>query len=526
MLPTHRQSFRTHPSSDQSTLNKAKPHLPWPPTLWSTRAEEVRDAFLHAYSGYQEFAVPHDELLPVSGGNVDNFNGWSVSVVDSLDTMWIMGLQDEFYEAMPFLDTYVAFFETTIRYLGGLLSAYALSGEPLLLARADDLGKALLPALNTSSGLPMFAVNAATGGTKAGWNPNVLWAEAMSCQLEYKYLAHLTGRSQYYHKVEAIMDIMHNANIKDGLYPTLWNLKDGTPTNTQHSVGAFADSAYEYLLKQWLLTSRAETKAKEMYLNSAKGIIDNLLFLTPKRQLLYVTDTIGGKPSHIFEHLSCFLPGLLALGAHTLDLAPAEKQIHEWAASGLAYTCWTSYADQATGLGPDEMVMVAGATQNVTSGRWVDVVADWVDQGRPGGLPPGLHEPPVVKVGTTEERDYYAKKNSYLLRPETLESFYILWRTTGDERWRERGWSVFQAIQKFTRTKYGYASIRLVDNAFPTMLDEMPSYFLAETLKYLYLLFTDEELIPLDRWVFNTEAHPLPVFEWTNWEKAEYNILS
>ncbi|EGN96700.1 glycoside hydrolase family 47 protein [Serpula lacrymans var. lacrymans S7.3] len=454
---THRPGYivnpPNHPGHHPPHL---RPHLPWPPTLWSTRAEEVRDAFLHAYSGYQEFAVPHDELLPVSGGN----------------------------------DTYVAFFETTIRYLGGLLSAYALSGEPLLLARADDLGKALLPALNTSSGLPI-------GGTKAGWNPNVLWAEAMSCQLEYKYLAHLTGRSQYYHKVEAIMDIMHNANIKDGLYPTLWNLKDGTPTNS-----AYVD------------------------LNSAKGIIDNLLFLTPKRQLLYVTDTIGGKPSHIFEHLSCFLPGLLALGAHTLDLAPAEKQIHEWAASGLAYTCWTSYADQATGLGPDEMVMVAGATQNVTSGRWVDVVADWVDQGRPGGLPPGLHEPPVVKVGTTEERDYYAKKNSYLLRPETLESFYILWRTTGDERWRERGWSVFQAIQKFTRTKYGYASIRLVDNAFPTMLDEMPSYFLAETLKYLYLLFTDEELIPLDRWVFNTEAHPLPVFEWTNWEKAEYNILS
>src|ERR1700761_2433018 len=96
-----------------------------------------------------------------------SFNGWAVTVFDSLDTMWIMGLYDFFEEGMGVVskttfyvaaDGYVPFFETIIRYLGGLLSAYALSGEPILLQKADELGAALLPAFETSSGLPMYAV--------------------------------------------------------------------------------------------------------------------------------------------------------------------------------------------------------------------------------------------------------------------------------------------------------------------------------------------------------------------------------
>lgn len=133
-----------------------------------------------------------------------------------------------------------------------------------------------------------------------------------------------------------------------------------------HSVGAFADSGYEYLLKQWLMSGQSEPKARDLCapsfdlctksrhlfvildLRSASAIIQNLLFLSPKRRLLYVTDLQSGTPSHIFEHLSCFLPGLLALGAQTLDLPQHDKELHQWAASGLAYTCYMTYADQAT----------------------------------------------------------------------------------------------------------------------------------------------------------------------------------
>jgi len=122
-----------------------------------------------------------------------------------------------------------------------------------------------------------------------------------------------------------------------------------------------------------------------------------------------------------------------------------------------------------------------------------------------------------------------------------VESFYILWKTTGDVRWRERGWSIFEAIEKETKTRSGFASIDMVDTSPSPMRDEMPrlfqwlshiliwltpiySYFLAETLKYLYLLFSEEDPIPLDTWVFNTEGHPLPVYTWSNWEKQRYHI--
>ncbi|KAF5377756.1 hypothetical protein D9757_008068 [Collybiopsis confluens] len=511
-----------------------QPPLYRPPTAssddWKLRAHQVREAFIHSYKGYREHAFPADELAPISGHNVTNFNGWQISMYDGLDTMWILGLTDYFDEAVQFIaganyttnpKQYVPFFETVIRQLGGLLSAYALSGELVLLQKADELGGMLLPAFNTSSGFPMYAISTRTNATRPGWAGNTLWAEALSNQLEYKYLAHLTGKPEYFEKAERCMELMYTANITDGLFPTRWDTRKGTPVNHQFSVGAFADSAHEYLLKQWLMTSRSETKIKDLYLKASKSIIEHLLYITPNREILYVTDAemheqfqqphtgttsasppnITSFPSANFEHLSCFLPGLLALGAHTLDLSPSEKEIHSFAAEGLGYSCWLTYADTRSGLGPDVMSMET-FQPNITEGLWLPRLEKWKEQGR-RGRPPGLREPgPAV------------------------ESFYILWRTTGNLAWRERGWSVFESIQKHAKTQLGYASVLDVDSSSEKIpvKDEMPSYFLAETLKYLYLLFTDEEIIPLDQFVFNTEAHPIPIFEWTEAEKMLYNI--
>ncbi|KIK61668.1 glycoside hydrolase family 47 protein [Collybiopsis luxurians FD-317 M1] len=537
-----------------------RPPLYRPPTAsadeWKLRAHQVREAFIHSYKGYKEHAFPADELAPMSGKKVDNFNGWQISMYDGLDSMWILGLTDYFDEAVKVIEQanyttkpkqYVPFFETVIRQLGGLLSAYALSGEPVLLQKADELGGMLLPAFDTESGFPMYAISTRTNATRSSWAGSAsLFAEVLSNQLEYKYLAHLTGKSEYYEKAERCMELMYQANITDGLFPTRWNTRLGTPSNNQFSVGAFADSAHEYLLKQWLMTSRSETKIKDLYLRASKSIIEHLLYVTPDRDILYVTDaeirevhqttagitdlpisatsaslpTISSYPSGNFEHLSCFLPGLLALGAQTLDLPPSEKEMHSFAAEGLAYSCWLTYADMKSGLGPDMMAMRL-FQPNVTDGLWLPKVQKWKEQGR-RGRPPGLREPGPA----SRKRDYTIYKRTYLLRPEALESFYILWRTTGNPVWRERGWSVFQSIQKHAKTELGYASIMDVDSSSDKIpvKDEMPSYFFAETLKYLYLLFTDEEIIPLDRFVFNTEAHPLPIFEWTEEEKKLYNI--
>ncbi|KAJ3798934.1 glycoside hydrolase family 47 protein [Lentinula aff. detonsa] len=537
------------------------PHLPplyKPPTAsandWKLRSHQVREAFIHSYKGYRDHAFPADELAPMSGKIHNNFNGWGVTVYDALDTMWIMGLSEYFDEAVKFIGEadyttkpkqYAPFFETIIRHLGGLLSAYALSKDPILLQQADKMGAMLLPAFNTDSGLPAYAISTRTNATRGGWTGNTLWAEALSNQLEYKYLAHITGKPEYFEKAERCMQLMYEANVTDGIFPTQWNTKTGAPSNNKFSVGAFADSAHEYLLKQWLMTSRSETKIKDLYLNVSKSIIENLLYVTPSREMLYVTDadmlkphprkseelpstiksgstpTPSSVPSGTFEHLSCFLPGLLALGAQTLDLPASEKEIHAWAAEGLAYTCWLTYADTKTGLGPD-VVSMKMFTKN-EDGLWLPRVEKWKQQGR-SGRPPGLREPGAATGKAS--RDYTIYKRSYLLRPEALESFYIMWRTTGDPVWRERGWTIFQAIEKYAKTEIGYASLVDVDKSSEKapVKDEMPSYFLAETLKYLYLLFTDEELIPLDKWVLNTEAHPIPIFEWTDTEKKLFNI--
>ncbi|KAI9707132.1 MAG: hypothetical protein M1836_000092 [Candelina mexicana] len=95
----------------------------------------------------------------------------------------------------------------------------------------------------------------------------------------------------------------------------------------------------------------------------------------------------------------------------------------------------------------------------------------------------------------------------YILRPEAIESVFIMWRTTGDDHWRQKGWQMFKAIQDYTRTSIGNSAIDDVTSTMPVPLDSMESFWLAETLKYFYLLFSDPELVNLDKYILNTEAH-------------------
>lgn len=96
----------------------------------------------------------------------------------------------------------------------------------------------------------------------------------------------------------------------------------------------------------------------------------------------------------------------------------------------------------------------------------------------------------------------------YLLRPEAIESVFVMYRTTGDEYWREKGWEMFKAIEKHTIATYGASAISDVTSKKPVALDEMESFWLAETLKYFYLLFSEPDVVSLDDYVLNTEAHP------------------
>ncbi|KAJ7879197.1 glycoside hydrolase family 47 protein [Mycena olivaceomarginata] len=498
-----------------------------PTKVWSQRAEHVKTAFLHAYHGYEQIAAPHDELTPLSSGFSDEFNGWGVTTVDSLDTMLLMKLDGEYGRALKLVSEmhflmpsseFAPFFETVIRYLGGLLSGYAISKD-----RTPFL---------TSTG-ECFQYSASTP-TLVGPQIGAL-AEMASLQVEYLYLAKATGEKRYFDRANNVMSMLASADLHKtgGMMPIAWNLTSGVPFDSHLSVGARADSAHEYLLKQYLLTAQSNKKSLEMYIRATTHILTTLLYVSPTRHLLYVTDTStatfthAGRPTHKMEHLSCFLPGLLALGAHMLPLddpaalglnlhalgadmgwaargyetlarQPSLREIHLWAAAGLTDTCYLLYADQPTGLAPDEVIFkVQGdARYGLKDGkwmegggrRWIDEVEAWRVASTGSGtwkgrrLPPGVGQDakPMVYTelertrGTGRGRDYGGRKTDYPLRPETIESLYIMWRVTKETRWREMGWRIFEAIERETRTPIGYASLKTVEISPGIKMDSMP----------------------------------------------------
>jgi len=116
-----------------------------------------------------------------------------------------------------------------------------------------------------------------------------------------------------------------------------------------------------------------------------------------------------------------------------------------------------------------------------------------------------------------------ASTKHYYQRPEAIESWYVLYRITRDPMYREWGWSFFESIEKYTKAPYGYSGLYDATNHNPGQDNIQQTFFLAETLKYLYLLFAPEDLLPLEKYVFNTEAHPFPVIDYPLEFKSKIN---
>ena len=128
------------------------------------RLARVRENFEHAWRGYRAHAWGKDEVTPISGGSLDTFGGWAATLVDSLDSLWIMGFKDEFDAAVQEVSRLnfttavqeeLNVFETTIRYIGGFLSAYDLSGYEVLLHKAVELGNMMYVAFDTPNRMPI-----------------------------------------------------------------------------------------------------------------------------------------------------------------------------------------------------------------------------------------------------------------------------------------------------------------------------------------------------------------------------------
>jgi mannosidase alpha-like ER degradation enhancer 2 len=291
---------------------------------------------------------------------------------------------------------YVQNFEITIRLLGGLISAYQLTGDERLLAKAEDLGQRLLPVFESPTGMPYTHVNLHTGKVRGNVsNP----AETGTLVLEFGMLSKLTGKPVYFDKAKRALVETYQRASKDGLVGSAIDVETGKWVNTDAHIGGGIDSYYEYLYKCYRLFGDNECKA--MWDHSIAGVNKSL---ADKRDgaLWYghADMNTGRRAATQYGALDAFMPALLALGGDV----PRAKALQE---SGLRM--W-----RLAGVEPEALDY---ARMKITS--------------------PG-----------------------YALRPEIIESAYYLNHYTGDTRYRAMGREFFEAFVRYCRTDAGYAALK------------------------------------------------------------------
>ncbi|XP_050372184.1 mannosyl-oligosaccharide 1,2-alpha-mannosidase MNS2-like isoform X4 [Argentina anserina] len=302
------------------------------------RRNAVRDAMIHAWTCYEKYAWGHDELQPQTMDAADSFGGLGATLVDSLDTLYIMGLDKQFQRAREWVASSLDFnknygasvFETTIRVIGGLLSAYDLSGDKLFLDKARDIADRLLPAWNTPSGIPYNTINLMYGDAnnpKWAGGKSIL-ADAASEQLEFVALSQRTNDPKYQQKVEYVIKEFHKIFPADGLLPIYLDPHTGTTSKSKITFGALGDSFYEYLLKAWIQGNKTEAVQhyREMWETSMKGL-NSLIRRTTRSSFAYICEKIGSSLIDKMDELACFAPGMLALGSSGYDPGQAEKML-------------------------------------------------------------------------------------------------------------------------------------------------------------------------------------------------------
>ncbi len=415
-------------------------------------AGRVRAELLFAWQAYERFAWAHDELRPLSKAPRDwHAEPLLMTPVDALDTLLLMGFKDEAEKAKTLIVDRLSFdkdipvknFEVTIRLLGGLLSSYQMTGDARLLRLAEDLGRRLLPAFDSPTGMPYMYVNLRTGKTSgARSNP----AEIGTLLLEFGTLARLTHRPVFYDKAKNALVQLYGRRSKLGLVGEEIDVETGRWVSPASHVGGGIDSYYEYLLKCSLLFG--DQDCGRMWRQSRRALDRRLADEVPSGFWYGQVDmNTGRRTATEFGALHAFLPAVLALGG---DLGRARRL------QASAYKMWN-----LSGIEPE---VLDYRTMKVTS--------------------PG-----------------------YQLRPEIMESAYYLYRSTRDPRYLEMGKTFFEDLVRHCRTDAGYTVLK--DVTSKEKGDLMPSYFLAETLKYLYLLFAPDDTLDWKRMAFNTEAHPL-----------------
>ncbi|XP_057560844.1 ER degradation-enhancing alpha-mannosidase-like protein 1 isoform X3 [Hippopotamus amphibius kiboko] len=486
----------------------------FPPQLRAQMRDLARGMFAFGYDNYMAHAFPQDELNPIhcrgrgpdrgdplsipgtqglflivllclhstsSNLNINDVLGnYSLTLVDALDTLAIMGNSSEFQKAVKLVintvsfdkDSTVQVFEATIRVLGSLLSAHRIitdSKQPFgdmtikdydneLLHMAHDLAVRLLPAFeNTKTGIPYPRVNLKTG-VPLDSNNETCTAGAGSLLVEFGILSRLLGDSTFEWVARRAVKALWNLRSNDtGLLGNVVNIQTGHWVGKQSGLGAGLDSFYEYLLKSYILFGEKEDL--DMF-NAAYQSIQNYL----RRGREACNEGEGDPPLYVnvnmfsgqlmntwIDSLQAFFPGLQVL------IGDVEDAI---CLHAFYYAIWKRY-----GALPERY--------------------NWQ-----------LQAPDVL---------------FYPLRPELVESTYLLYQATKNPFYLHVGMDILQSLEKHTKVKCGYATLHHVIDK--SKEDRMESFFLSETCKYLYLLFDEENPVHKSgtRYMFTTEGHIVSV---------------
>ncbi len=303
------------------------------------KRDKVRQMMIHAWKGYVDHAWGSNELRPISKTSYHtSIFGWAplgATIVDSIDTLYIMGLMNEYNQAKNWIkenfkpesiDNELSVFEITIRFLGGLLSAHALTKDELFYSKALELGKRILPAFDTPDGIPNTRINLAK---KASSSFNAILAEWGTLSLEFNQLAAVSGSNSFRAPIQRLYKLMEDMERPYGLFPVYGApLRDGSNTDMNKAWGTsglfsladMGDSFYEYLFKSWLQSDKTDETSKKLYLDAMEGATKKLMQTSKKSKLTYLGNVNNGQIEHKMGHLACFTGGMLALSGKTMGI--------------------------------------------------------------------------------------------------------------------------------------------------------------------------------------------------------------
>jgi mannosyl-oligosaccharide alpha-1,2-mannosidase len=500
----------------------------------ASRQSAVKEVFGRCWKSYQSLAWAADELAPISGSRRNELGGWGATLVDNLDTLWIMGMHEDFKKTVaavarikfhktqsPVINTH----KVNIHLLGGLLAAFDLSADPKLLEKAIELGDMLYAAFDTPNRMPIihWDPHRALRREEQLAEESVLGAELGSFILEFTRLSQITGDPKYFDAAQRVMEVFEKkqkATQLPGLWPVWVNARAELFDGDAFAWGAEANSLYKSLPGAHALLGSQTPMYRKMYEDVALAAAghNNFQPMNPEGKTVLLSGTVrivkteNEKPQTYLEpqmhYQSCFAGEMFALGGALLNIP-----IHQEIAHRLVDGCIWAHQVLPMGIMPEVFSTVPCASQAGcpwSERLWKQEVWKSANNLEPEPIP-DLNVDTFIKKHRLPKGFTGIQDTAYNLRPEAIESMFTLYRITGRENLLDTAWDMFQAMQNATQAKNGNAAIAdvTIEGSQPVLEDSMDSAWMSQTLKYFYLMFSPPELISLDEFVFNAGGHPL-----------------